>query len=155
MRFADVETVLDSLEAAGVAFWVAGGWGVAALVGVQTREHRDLDLAVDALDLSDCLQTLEAMGYRRETDWLPVRIEYAAPGERWVDVHPVSFDEQGHGRQVDHDGGHFDYPPDGFTRGRLDGRVIPCLSAGQQKLFHSGYEPRSHDLHDLDQLRGL
>ena len=59
---------------------MAGGWGVAALAGTQSRDHRDLDLAVDADDLSDCLQTLEGLGYQRETDWLPVRVEYAVAG---------------------------------------------------------------------------
>ena len=93
-------------------YWVAGGWGVAALAGGQTRTHRDLDLAVDAGTLPACLQALASLGYVPETDWLPVRVEYAAPGELWVDVHPVTFDDAGHGRQHDLDGGHFDYPPE-------------------------------------------
>jgi lincosamide nucleotidyltransferase A/C/D/E len=153
--FGEVERVLDALASHGVRHWVGGGWGVAALAGVQTREHRDLDLAVDAEDLTVCLQTLERLGYRRETDWLPVRVEYAAPGRGWVDVHPVGFDDSGHGRQQDLDGGHFDYPPDGFTVGAVRGRAVPCLSAGQQRRFHAGYEPRPQDMHDLEQLAAL
>ena len=115
-------------------YWVAG-WGVAALAGVQTRTHRDLDLAVDAATLPACLQALELLGYAQETDWLPVRVEYAAPGELWVDVHPVTFDDAGHGRQHDLDGGHFDYPPEGFGLGSIENRVIPCLSAARQRVF--------------------
>ena len=45
------------------------------------------------------------LGYAAETDWLPVRIELRAPGARWVDVHPVNFSADGHGRQPDLDGG--------------------------------------------------
>jgi lincosamide nucleotidyltransferase A/C/D/E len=40
--------VLADLTEAGCSVWVAGGWGVDALVGRQTRLHRDLDLALDA-----------------------------------------------------------------------------------------------------------
>ena len=47
MRLADVVEILSDLRAAGCRVWVAGGWGVDALVGRQTRPHRDLDLAVD------------------------------------------------------------------------------------------------------------
>lgn len=155
MRFADVVRVLDELESHQVPFWVAGGWGVAALAAAQTRTHRDLDLAVDAAALPVCLQALASLGYERETDWLPVRVEYAAPGDLWVDVHPVTFDEAGHGRQHDLDGGHFDYPPGAFTVGRIETRAIPCLSVAQQRAFHSGYEPRAQDLHDLRVLAAL
>ena len=105
------------------------GWGVTALAGRQTREHRDLDLAVDAEDLGCCLRVLGQLGYAAETDWLPVRIELRAPGARWVDVHPVNFGADGQGRQPDLDGGHFDYPPTAFTTGSINGRLVNCLSA--------------------------
>jgi len=35
-----VTEVLDGLDRAGVRYWVGGGWGVVALTGLQTREHR-------------------------------------------------------------------------------------------------------------------
>jgi len=152
MLVADVFQVLDALDEAGVRHWVGGGWGIAVLAGRQTREHRDLDLAVDAADLERCLTALTELGYAPETDWLPTRIELRAGGDRWVDVHPVAFDQQGHGRQADLNGGFFDYPRDAFTSGFIAGRAVPCLSAGQQRLFHSGYELRPQDVHDLTQL---
>ncbi len=62
MRADDVTEVLDRLDRAGVRHWVGGGWGVAALAGRQTREHRDLDLAIDAEDLDTCLQVLNQLG---------------------------------------------------------------------------------------------
>jgi lincosamide nucleotidyltransferase A/C/D/E len=151
----EVLEVLDALDSAGVSHWVAGGWGVDALVGVKTRPHRDLDLAVDADDYHACMATLAGLGYTTETDWLPVRVEVTASGDRWVDVHPVRFDEQGHGIQGDPEGTHFLYPPTAFAVGRLGGRSVPCLSADQQELFHSGYELRPQDEHDLRQLATL
>jgi lincosamide nucleotidyltransferase A/C/D/E len=155
MRAEDVIMVLGMLDGAGVRHWVGGGWGVAALAGRQTREHRDLDLAVDAEDLERCWQVLGQLGYAAETDWLPVRMELRASGARWVDVHPVHFDEDGHGRQPDLDGGHFDYPPAAFTAGSIGGRLVPCLSAQQQRRFRTGYEHRQQDIHDLAELDAL
>ena len=155
MEAEDVIQVLDALDGAGTRHWVGGGWGVAALAGRQTRQHRDLDLAVDARDLGRCLLVLDRLGYAAETDWLPVRIELRSAGERWVDVHPVVFDESGYGRQADLEGGSFDYPPDAFSRGLIDGRTVPCLSARQQRRFRSGYDHRPQDVHDLDQLDAL
>jgi lincosamide nucleotidyltransferase A/C/D/E len=155
MRVKDVIEVHDALDDACVRHWVGGGWGVVALAGRQTRRHRDLDLAVDAADLDCCLTTLRELGYVTETDWLPVRIELRASGERWVDVHPVVFDDRGHGRQAGLDGGSFDYPPDAFAQGRIAGRDIPCLSMAQQRRFRTGYEHRPQDIHDLAQLAAL
>ena len=43
MSAADVVEVLDVLEAADVAVFLDGGWGVDALIGAQ-REHDDLDV---------------------------------------------------------------------------------------------------------------
>lgn len=147
--------VLSALREAGCRFWVAGGWGIDALIGHQTRQHRDLDLAIDAQDEPAALDVLGTLGYRVETDWRPVRVELALQNHAWVDLHPVHFDEGGHGRQADLDGGHFDYPPDAFTTGLLGGVVTPCLSPEQQIRFHRGYEPQSKDLHDLAVLREL
>lgn len=155
MRTSEVTEVLDALDGAGVRHWVAGGWGVAALTGRQTRDHRDLDLTVDARDLSSCLGALERLGFGVETNWMPVRVELRGPGERWVDVHPVTFDLTGHGRQPDLNGGHFDYPPTAFTEGSIGGRPVHCLSVEQQRRFRTGYQHRPQDLHDLADLDAL
>jgi lincosamide nucleotidyltransferase A/C/D/E len=155
MRVSEVIEVLAAMDGAEVRHWVAGGWGVAALTGRQTRDHRDLDLAVDARDLSPCLEALERLGYGVETDWIPVRVELRAPGERWVDVHPVTFDPTGHGRQSDLGGGHFDYPPTAFAEGSIGGRPVHCLSVEQQRQFRSEYKHRPQDLHDLADLDAL
>jgi GNAT superfamily N-acetyltransferase len=152
MRADDVIEALEVLDRAGVRYWVGGGWGVVALAGRQTREHRDLDLAVDAEDLCACLAVLGDLGYQAETDWRPVRIELAAAGARWVDVHPVTFGEDGHGHQAGLGGEHFDYMPSSFTAGSLAGRRVNCLSAEQQRQFRTGYDLRPQDLHDLAEL---
>ncbi len=155
MDVAEVLTILASLEEAGCSFWVTGGWGVDALVGHQTRPHRDLDLAVDAKDEASTVGVLRRSGYRIETDWRPVRVELVAPGLGWVDLHPVVFGSHGHGRQANVGGGHFDYPPDGFAEGMIAGWRLRCVSLEQQRRFHEGYGPRDIDLHDLAFLHRL
>ncbi len=44
----DLFEVLDMIEQLGIRYWLDGGWGVDALVGRQTREHRDVDINFDA-----------------------------------------------------------------------------------------------------------
>ena len=130
MEFAEVRRVVAELTCVDVQVWVGGGWGVDALVGRQTRVHRDLDLAVDARHEAAAFSVLASLGYDVETDWRPVRVEFVAHGRGWVDVHPVEFDLDGRGRQADTDGGFFDYPPDAFTEGMIEGVRLPCFVAG-------------------------
>jgi len=74
--------VLAALDAVGLRAFVAGGWGVDALIGRQTRVHRDLDLALDLTHATleralSALKTLdycvEPTGDRPGWSWLPVR----------------------------------------------------------------------------------
>ena len=147
-RLEEVLGVLADLGRAGCRCWVGGGWGVDALVGRQTRAHRDLDLALDAEGEAAALEVLAGRGYRVETDWRPVRVELVSLGGR-VDLHPVVFDGTGHGLQAGLDGAAFHYPPDGLSTGRLAGVAVPCLSGEQQLRFRQGYAHRDEDRHDL------
>lgn len=154
MDVSEVERVLDCLEEASIGYWVVGGWGVDALVGHQTREHRDLDLAIDAEDWDRCLAEARALGYQVETDWWPIRVELASP-RGWVDLHPVRFDGSGDGVQAGPEGTTYDYPRQHLTTGSLNGRAVRCVSIPWQIKVHQGYEPRPQDLHDLEVLRSL
>ena len=147
--------VAEGLRAGGVRYWLTGGWGVDALVGRQTRAHRDLDLAVDADTFVEAVAVLGTLGYTAETDWLPVRLELAAPGGRWVDLHPVVVDARGDGRQAGPDGNHFDHPAADRVTGAVEGHALPCLSAARQRIFRSGYPLRRQDEADLAELDRL
>ena len=147
--------VLDALAAAGCRAWVGGGWGVDALVGRQTRPHRDLDVVADAAAEAAALEALERLGYAVGTDWRPVRVELGAPGLGWVDLHPMVLDAAGNGLQAGLDGASFAYPADCFVTGTIAGRPVGCLSVERQVLFHSGYEPREVDRADLALLQDL
>lgn len=155
MRADEAVAIVRALESARVSFWVTGGWGVDALAHAVTREHRDLDLAVASEGFNAARQTLLEMGFVPETDWLPVRLEVAGGPGGWVDLHPVVFDEHGDGEQSGPDGQSFAYPGQDLTTGEINGCAVPCISARLQRSFHSGYEPRPQDLHDLRVLESL
>ena len=80
MTASDVVEVLDWLEAAGVRSWVDGGWGVDALARTETREHGDLDLALDHGQLDVARRALEEQGFyhdERAQPGLPARLVIA------------------------------------------------------------------------------
>jgi lincosamide nucleotidyltransferase A/C/D/E len=147
--------VLDALGKAGCRVSVEGGWGVDALVGRQTRRHRDLDLDVDAADEARVLAVLADLGYRVETDQRPNRVELAGPAGSRVDVHPLVFDAEGNGVQAGPAGERYVFPAAAFTTGTIGGRTVVCLTAAQQRQWRSGYELRVSDLADLAVLREL
>ncbi len=87
----EVLAVLDALRKTGCRATAAGGWGVDALVGHQTRD--DLDLAVDAGGL-DALDALARLGYVVETDCLTTRPQLAfrrGYEPRDVDQHDIAM----------------------------------------------------------------
>jgi len=91
----EVVRVLDALETAGVHPIVMGGWGVDALLGEQTRPHRDLDLLVAAGDeITRANETMAALRYRfllEEVDtdsFFPRRVVWRDRLGRTADLHP-------------------------------------------------------------------
>ena len=148
----EVVDVLDRLEAAGVGTSVAGGWAIDTLLGRVTREHGDLDLAIDNAHIDRAIEALDALGLRVEVDERPARLALG-DGRRSVDLHPVRWDLDGTGRQSTGTGDEFVYPP-GSTEatGRIAGRAVRCLTPQLLVTFHLGYEPRDIDRRDMAAL---
>lgn len=92
-----VLTALGVLSAAGVRAYCSGGWGVDALIGHQTRKHRDLDLVIDSADLDKAKDVLALLGY---ADWYQIesdvplhsRIVVRDGAARAIDLHPAELD---------------------------------------------------------------
>ena len=152
MREADVLDVLEQLEASSIAVSIAGGWAVDALLGRVTREHDDLDLAIDAGDVERAVAGLGDIGLAVETDERPARLSLG-DGTRSVDLHPVEWDATGTGRQAGLTSEPYIYPP-GSTGavGRIGPRTVRCLTPALLLDFHLGYEPRAIDRQDMDAL---
>ncbi|WBO61906.1 nucleotidyltransferase domain-containing protein [Streptomyces camelliae] len=154
MTAEDVLSVLAVLRRAGADVWVGGGWGIDALIGKQTRDHRDLDLMHRQEQETAVVAALSGAGFAESLDWRPVRFVVAAPDGREVDMHPLVFAEDGSARQASPLPGHpFTYPSSCFVTGTIRGSAVRCLSAEQQVYFHQGYQPSERDLHDMAQLR--
>jgi lincosamide nucleotidyltransferase A/C/D/E len=150
-----VLALLDLLAAADVQVWVAGGWGVDALLGRQTRRHADVDFVIgdDGPPYEQAAHVLAREGFRfggaSLTPGIPIPWCHAWFNLRHkVEVLPVRLlDEPFATDAVD------GMQP--FTVGSIDGRPVPCLSADLQLLLHSGYRERDKDGHDVPLLRTL
>ena len=154
MRAEDVLNVLGVLSAVGGDVWVGGGWGVDALVGRETRPHRDLDLMHRVEQEPTVVAALAAAGFAETLDWRPVRFVVTGPAGLEIDLHPLAFAADGSAVQASFEADRpFEYPARCFVTGRIGGSIVNCLSAEQQVYFHQGYEPEDRDRHDMAQLR--
>lgn len=149
--------LLALLRDADCETWVAGGWGIDALVGKVTREHRDLDLLHRVEQEPLLIKTLEAAGFIEQPDvqpGRPARFVMKDHHGHELDLHPLRFEADGSAvQQADDHGGTFHYPADAFTTGMIEGVSVDCLSVAQQIAFHQGYEPSDRDRHDMARLR--
>jgi len=142
MTATDVLDVLDRLDAAGVKWWVDGGWGVDALLGHETRPHDDLDLAVRAEDIERLPAILPEFRRINEEHW-PSAYVLRDSGGRELDFHPLELDEHGAGWQPQSGGGRALWPRQALeARGRIGGREVRCTSREFQVEAHlyTGYD---------------
>ena len=90
---------------------------------------------------------------RKETatkeDLMPVRMELYSEKHGYLDIHPFVLSGDGTAKQADTSGGYYEFEKDYFGSALFDGRVIPCITVKGQMIFHSGYEPRDKDIHDI------
>ena len=140
-------------ESEGIDCWLAGGWGIDALIGHQSREHRDLDVLVSHHDVLEVHRLLLNDGYMMEANWFPTRFEMRNDRGSRVDVHPVRRDPDGGARLELPDGAWWEFPVDSLrARGTIGARVVACVSVAQQVRNHTGYEPTAKDAADMAAL---
>jgi lincosamide nucleotidyltransferase A/C/D/E len=146
-----VRDVADALDQAGVRWWLAGGWGVDALVGHQTRQHGDLDVVVDGdeRDVDDRVrQALALIGLDRagvESSIAPLRVSWVHSDGAGTTVEVLPADL--HSEPFDQ--------PAAFARGSVEGREVPCLSVAAQVRLRRGFRHRSIDRYDMARLTAL
>lgn len=147
-------TQMTQLE---VKIWLDGGWGVDALVGRQTRLHSDLDIVIQKKDLT------KLMTWFKQNDFFPIQrgdtsphnFMYGDKRARFIDVHVIELDLQGngiYGRKIDQQM----YPAAALTgKGKVGGVLANCISLEWLIKFHSGYQLRDKDHHDLNLLKQI
>jgi lincosamide nucleotidyltransferase A/C/D/E len=146
--------IVDRLEREKIDVWLDGGWGVDALLGLETREHDDLDLLAELQHSGRIIKLLGDLGYELVAGAPPKSFVLVDEIGRQVDVHPVTFDAEGGGVYQMDGGQQWVYPAEGFAgQGRVDGRTVRCLSPEVQVLVHAGYELTEKDYRELYLLR--
>lgn len=146
---------IQNLSALGVEVWLDGGWGVDALLGLQSRPHDDLDIVVADKDLRKALNMLEEDGFVPvpRPDTRPWNFVLSDTDGRDVDFHVVVFDSAGNGVYSLPENGEA-YPAEAFSgRGFVNGVPVKCMSATSQIANKQDHELRDKDHHDLRLLR--
>ncbi|HMD98282.1 MAG TPA: aminoglycoside nucleotidyltransferase [Terriglobia bacterium] len=154
MIAADVISLYTELENLGITIWIDGGWGVDALLGEQTRPHRDLDIAIQQKDVAKLRQLLQARGYE------DIKLEEARPWNfvmgdengREIDFHVIVIDDRGNGLYGPAENAEM-YPAASLTgTGSIDSRTVTCISPEWMVKFHSGYKLKEKDYRDVAAL---
>lgn len=151
MTSRDVIDLYLSLERLGVNIWIDGGWCVDALLGEQSRPHKDLDIAIQQNEVSKLRDALLERGYR------DIKVEIARDWNfvlgdehgREIDVHVIVLNSQGDGIYGPPENGE-KYPSSSLTgSGLIEGRTVRCISPEWMVKFHSGYELQEKDFQDV------
>lgn len=151
----DLLTVIEIFEKSNIKYWLDGGWGVDVLSGKQTRVHRDIDINYDANEKEKLLKILFEYGYQIETDCGDIRMELYSQELGYLDIHPFHLDDDGGAKQANPEGGWFEFPACFFGTALFADKNISCISLEGQLLFHTGYELREKDKHDIAILKQL
>src|SRR5258708_5362476 len=154
MTASDVFSLYTELESLGITIWVDGGWGVDALLGEQTRPHKDLDTAIQQKDVPKLCHLLQSRGFTE------IKLEEAKPWNfvlgdasgREIDFHVIVIDDTGNGIYGPPANGEM-YPAAALTgTGSILGRTVRCISPEWAVRFHSGYELKEEDFRDVSAL---
>jgi len=154
MTSIDVTDCYTTLENLGIEIWVDGGWGVDALLGEQTRPHKDLDIAIQQKDVPKLRELLEARGYK------DIKLEEAQPWnfvlgddkDHEIDVHVIVFDDKRNGLYGPVEKGIMYHAASLTGSGAIDGHTVKCISPEWMVKFHSGYELKDKDFKDVSAL---
>lgn len=143
----DVIEIITYAEDNEMDIWLDGGWGVDALLGEETRSHNDVDLFVEERNVKKFIKIL------KEKRFIEVIEDYTTADhtvwkddkDRIVDLHVFEFNERG-----DIVFERESYPSSVFSGiGKIGDKVIKCIDAENQVLFHLGYEHDENDVHDV------
>jgi lincosamide nucleotidyltransferase A/C/D/E len=164
MEVADVLGLRSLLLPHGVDWCIVGGWGVDALLGEQTRAHKDLDVLVSLDQLRPSLDVLKTTGFGHAYAWeenLPLDGPRDLTGrdsafvmrddaDREVDIHV--YDMAGSKVRPLWVTDRALLPRELSARGLIGDEPVSCLAAEAQLRFHRGYTlPETHR-HDVERL---
>jgi lincosamide nucleotidyltransferase A/C/D/E len=147
--------LLQLFDTAGIEVWLDGGWAVDAVLGEQTRSHKDVDIILRLSDVSKLREIVSERGFEIRGGGRDANFVLAHPSGLEVDVHAIEFDDRGNGVYRMQDGSDWIFPAAGFSgRGVIHGYEVRCLSPEVQVLCHAhGYVPTEKDFRDMELLQ--
>lgn len=148
----DVLGLYQAMEERGVMLWLDGGWGVDALLGEQTRSHGDIDVAIQRKDVGTLVKYLEEAGFRRikRGDESEYNFVLGNNKAQFVDLHVIELDGAGNGVYGPKEAGVM-YPAAALSgKGVIADTPVRCISPEWVVKFHSGYQLRAKDHHDVE-----
>ncbi len=147
----DVLDIYAAMEREAVVLWLDGGWGVDALLEKQTRAHGDIDVVIQQKDVEKLVRYLGEQGYTEidRSDANTYNFIMGNTHAQFVDFHVIELDEDGNGLYGPKTAGAM-YPESALMgKGTILGKQVNCISPEGVVKFHSGYELRDKDFHDV------
>lgn len=150
-----------------IPLWLIGGWGIDALLGEETRSHKDLDILMLREDVTPLLALLVKYGYQMHELWsenqwvqdsqgnrIPTAFVLQDLQGRQLDVHAMDLDPKGDGIPAWAEADSFV-----FTAQELSGRgsiacvAVTCITPQSQVKCHLGYPLPDKQRQDLAHLQ--
>ncbi|MBI2355889.1 MAG: nucleotidyltransferase family protein [Candidatus Doudnabacteria bacterium] len=123
MTSKDIVEIYNKADKAGIKFWIDGGWCVDALLGQQTREHKDLDIAINADDLASFLKLAQAQGFKLSGMDGEYNFVLRDDKAREIDVHAFITNKKGNVV------GGIKYPKQSLTgKAKFEGQTVRCIA---------------------------
>lgn len=146
----DAIEIITYAEENEINIWIDGGWGVDALLEEETRAHNDIDLFVEESNSKKFIEIIKEKGFAEVTEAYTTTSHtvWKDTKGRIIDLHIINFNEQGY---IVFEGEA--YPPKVFSGiGKIGDKMVRCIDAENQVLFHLGYEHDENDIHDVKLL---
>ena len=115
MTAAAVVEIMQLIDNAAIEVWLDGGWAVDALLGQQTRPHKDVDIILRSRHLAKLQERLSDRGFAIRPGGTPSNFVLADPSGLEVDVHAIIFDRHGNGVYEMANGEDWIFPASGFS----------------------------------------
>jgi len=162
----DAKGFYRCLSEKGIQIWLTGGWGIDALLGKETRPHKDLDALLLLNDMVRMNKILSTAGYKLRDLWSENKWTIDSQGKRTAtafvlqdgeghefDAHAIRLDNQGNGVPAWEEVEGFLFSKAGLAgNGMIAGFPIRCITPEMQIYCHTGYELPEKQLRDLELL---
>jgi lincosamide nucleotidyltransferase A/C/D/E len=166
LKAKDVIKIYRRLSTNGIRVWLTGGWGIDALLGKQTRPHKDLDVVMLLDDVFRMCELMVADGYGLKDLWsenlwatdaqntkIATAFVLHDSDGREFDAHAMRLDDQGNGIPAWEDTEGLIFKVQNLAgMGKIAGFTVQCITPEMQMRCHTGYELPEVQLRDLELL---